>query len=84
MAGISYDVSSVGENVVSTNARKQIAEEIVRAWQASPTHCEVLMGSTYEYMGIGIRQNGEMKYGTMLMGARTVGKLPHFVGPKPF
>lgn len=81
-AGQEYDVSNMGENVISTSHTSGIAAEMLRAWKASPKHDFVLRGKGYRYMGVGIKQANGRTHGTMLMAAPAVDTLPRFVGPQ--
>ena len=50
---------SVGENIAGG---QRTLEEVMKAWMASPGHCENIMKSTYTEVGIAIVRNDQSTY----------------------
>ena len=84
LAGESFDVESVAENVIYTASKGNVAKHIVDSWYQSPSHKLVLIGDSYKYCGVGIRNKAGKVFGTMLMAEPLLNPLPMFVGPPQF
>ena len=50
---------SVGENIA---AGQHSVEEVMKAWMASPKHCENIMKSTYTQVGVAILMKDDSQY----------------------
>ena len=50
---------SVGENIAGG---QRTLDEVMRAWMASPGHCENIMKSTYTEVGVAIAKNNRSTY----------------------
>ncbi len=60
-----HDYTSIGENIVqlqTSHNAKEIAEEMMKAWMASPDHYANLTSPEYNVMGIGVAQDGRTYY----------------------
>ncbi len=54
-----YNYYSVGENIAGG---QRTLDEVMKAWMASPGHCENIMKSTYTEVGVAIVKNEQSTY----------------------
>lgn len=61
IAAHGYDWTSYGENIA---AGQDTLEQVMKAWIASPGHCDILMKETVSEVGAACVKNGRAKYET--------------------